>query len=108
LRFIAGTVRASSPAGHHALATSAGAEEGDTEMPDQKRHDEQHREQRAPSRDQDRSQQNLGNRDREPGQGTRFDQDQDRDRDRGNQSQGNPSQGNRSQGNQNPHDSGRR
>jgi hypothetical protein len=87
LRFSAVTVRASLPDGHHALATSAGAEEGDTEMPDQKRHDEQHREQRAPSRDQDRSQQNMGNRDREPAEGGRF--DQDRNRDRGNQSPGN-------------------
>ena len=67
-------------------------------MPDQKRHDEQHREQRAPSGDQDRSQQNMGNRDREPAEGSRF--DQDRNRDRGNQSQGNQSPGN--QPNRNP------
>jgi hypothetical protein len=96
LAFFAITVRASSPAGHHVPATSAGAEEGDTEMPDQKRHDEQHREQRAPSGDQDRSQQNMGNRDREPAEGSRF--DQNRNRDRGNQSPGNQ---------QNRNDSGR-
>ena len=87
LAFFAGTERASPSAGHHAPATSAGAEEGDTAMPDQKRHDEQQREQRAPSRDQDRSQQNMGNRDREPAEGNRF--EQDRNRERGNQSPGN-------------------
>ena len=56
-------------------------------MPDQKRHDDQQREQRAPGGDQDRNQQNMGKRDREPAEGGRF--DQDRNRDRGNQSQGN-------------------
>ena len=57
----------------------------------QTRHQDQHREQHAPGRDQDRNQQNMGNRDREPSQGSRFDQDKNRDRgndDRGNQSQG--------------------
>lgn len=63
-------------------------------MPDQKRHDDQQREQRAPGRDQDRSQ-NMGQRDREPSQGGRF--DQDRNRDRGDQ-------GHQNQGNQNPND----
>ena len=61
-------------------------------MPDQKRHEDQQREQRTPGRDQDRSQ-NMGNRDREAGQGARFDQDRpNRDRDnsqnRGNQAPG--------------------
>ena len=68
-------------------------------MADQKRHDEQHREQRAPGRDQDRNQQNMGNRDREPAEGGRVDQDRNRDRstqDQSNQgNQGNQNQGNR-------------
>ena len=63
-------------------------------MADQKRHDEQQREQRAPGRDQDRNQQNMGNRDREPAEGGRF--DEDRNRDRSTQNQGN--QGNQNQG----------
>ena len=49
-------------------------------MADQTRPHDQHREQRAPGRDQDRNQQNMGNRDREPAEGGRFDQDRDRDR----------------------------
>ena len=60
-------------------------------MPDQKRHEDQQREQRAPGRDQDRNSQNMGNRDRQPGQGNRADQDQS-NRDRGQQDRGNTRQ----------------
>jgi len=64
-------------------------------MPDQTRQQDQHREQRAPGKDQDRNQQNMGNRDRDPAEGRRFDQDRDSNsQDRGNRSSGNQSQGN--------------
>lgn len=75
-------------------------------MADQTRHQDQQREQRAPSRDQDRSSQNMGNRDREPAEGQRF--DQDRNRDRSSQNQGNQNQGNQNPGKQNMNDQGRR
>ena len=57
-------------------------------MPDQKRHEDQQHEQRTPGRDQDRGQQNFGNTQREPAQGTRSDQDR-MNRDRQNQDRGN-------------------
>jgi hypothetical protein len=66
-------------------------------MTDQKRHDEQQQGQKAPGRDQDRNQQNVGNRDRDPAEGR---SDQDRNRDRSSQDRGNQSPGNQSQGNQ--------
>ena len=59
-------------------------------MPDQKRHEDQQHEQRTPGRDQDRGQQNFGNTQREPAQGTRSDQDR-MNRDRQNQGRGSQS-----------------
>ena len=78
-------------AGYHCARPVAGAGGGNL-MADQTRHQDQQREQRAPARDQDRNQQNMGNRDREPAEGSR---------DRSSQDQGNRNSGNQSPGKQN-------